>query len=1080
MRRFQDLSIQRKQMLIIMLTSSVALLLACAAFGVHEVVTFRAGMVQSLSTLADVIANNSTAPVQYNVPRDAEETLGLLRSEKHIVAAWIYGRDGKVFAAYPGADAATARAAPKLEAVGHRFSRDALLLWRPIRLNGEVVGTICLRSNLEALYSRLDQYLRIVLFVLLASSFVAFVLSTRLQRLISHPILRLAETAREVAQRKNYSVRAHKQSEDEIGQLIDGFNDMLAQIQERDADLQTAHDELEYRVEHRTAELSHANDRILKEFDERARAEDALRKSDERFQLVARATNDAVWDWDIETDALWWNEGFKTLFSYRDEDIEPGVESWLNRLHPEDSERVLASVQAILNGSETYWSGEYRFRRADGAYAYIFDRGYVIRDARRKAVRMVGAMLDLTERKRAEEEWRKAKEAAEAASTAKSQFLANMSHEIRTPMNGIIGMTELTLETELNAEQRGLLATVRESAGTLLHLINDILDFSKIEAGKLQLEPMPFLLRACLEDAVPALALRAHEKGLELACHFPPDLPDALIGDPNRLRQIVINLMGNAIKFTERGEVVLRVDPQRVSAEEVLLHFSVTDTGIGIPKDKQRLIFEAFTQADNSTTRTYGGTGLGLAISAQLVELMGGEIWVESEPGRGSVFHFTARFLRQQDLSALPALDRATLHQLPVLVVDDNATNRRILQEFVACWGMKPSVAASGPDALEEMQRHAAGGEPFQVVLLDALMPEMDGFAVVARLRANPSLAGAVIMMLSSAGQLEDAARCRALGVSLYLTKPVKQSDLLDAILTALGTAPVTVRPRPALPEAARRAPHPLRLLLAEDNPVNQRLAVRLLEKWGHQVVVAANGRKAVAAWGKEAFDAILMDVQMPEMGGFEATAAIRAGEPGTGRHTPIIAMTAHAMTGDRERCLKAGMDDYVTKPIDQKRLFAVLEKMVPAPASISPLMLPAESADSANVNEFAAPDSAGATPAPDFVFDPSVVLNRVDGDRELLREVVMLFFEDTPKLLTEMRAAIDRGDARALERAAHTLKGSISNFGVPSAVAPALRLEQMARAGELAPALAAWEQLQLQVNQLVPALEALVKEEAA
>ena len=935
----KDLSIQTKLALLILAASFFALLFASVGFGIYERAMFRADMARELSTLADTLGANTTASLAFDDQKTAQDMLGSLRAESSILASYLYDHDGKVFAEYRRADVARDSVAPSLRNDGAYFNRQSLILFRAVSLHQEKTGTIAIVSDLSGFRAKTWQYVKIASLVLLLAVVITYLIFLRVLQTITLPMLQLADVATRVSREENYTLRALPHGTDEIGKVILAFNLMLDRIHERDAALQSSNAQLEVRVTERTQ-------RLQEEVNERGRAENAL--SEERRILRSLIDNvpDFMYVKDSQSRFVVANSSMarsmgvsspEQLLKRTDFDFYPHeiAERYLR-----DEQNVMRSQQALLNREEECVNGK-------GERISLLTTKVPLLDEHGVAIGIAGIGRDITKRREAEIEMLRARQAAEAASRAKSEFLANMSHEIRTPLNGILGMTELALDTELTAEQRDYLQTVKLSSDALLTVINDILDFSKIEAGKIDLELMDFNLRDCLESTLKTLAVRADEKRLELLCEIAPQVPEVVGGDSSRLRQIVTNLIGNAIKFTEKGEVSLKVQPEGAAGETRMLHFVVSDTGIGVPPDKQKLIFDPFAQADSSTTRRYGGTGLGLTITARLVAMMGGKIWVESQVGRGSQFHFTVQF-KTAHTRAHPStiIPREVLRGVRVLIVDDNETNRHILDRMLKRWEMKVTCVVSGLAALTELAANWESTDPYRLVITDIHMPEMDGFTLVEQIRRRPGLSSVIIMMLTSARYGGDSERYRGLGVAAFLSKPVRQSELRAAIESVVGGADqsrVPSEPATPLPPANAQPKRTMRILVAEDNLVNQRLALRLLEKRGHRVVVASNGREALAALEEDTFDLVLMDIQMPEMDGMEATAKIREKENLTGRHQPVVALTAHAMKGDQELCLAAGMDDYLTKPIRPQELDKLLDKYAGRAPDRQPVPLASE-----------------------------------------------------------------------------------------------------------------------------------------
>jgi len=772
--------------------------------------------------------------------------------------------------------------------------------------------------------------------------------------------------------------------------------------------------------------------------------EEAIRKREERYRTIIENTEDGYYEVTVKGGLIFFNDSICQISGYSKENL---LEMSIHQILDEKSDRILLdSFETIRETGIAIKAVEWTLLKKNGEKCFVESSISMIRDANSQPTGFKGFLRDVTKRKRSEA-LKQEKIAAEAASKSKSEFLANMSHEIRTPMNSIIGLAELMMETDMTPSQKEDLSVINAAAHSLLALINDILDFSKIEAGKLALETVCFPIRDFLGESLRIMASKAHEKRIELAFRVAPDVPESLLGDPDRFRQIVLNLVGNALKFTEIGEVIVEVELEKKTDDTIDLHFSVRDTGIGIPKEKHSGIFDTFAQADGSTSRRYGGTGLGLAVSSQLVDLMGGRIWVESEPGQGSTFHFTACFTVGEDEKCQIAPEPAGgLGGLRALVVDDNDSSKHIIRELLEGWGMT-AVTASGSD---EARGHLEPGKEsdgrFDLAVIDADMPNPDGVFLARWIRTQKRLEMRLVVLMTPSA-LKSRPLLEDLGVKGFALKPINPPELLNAIMLALGKTPLTPEITQKSPEAlVWENARPLHILVAEDTPFNQKFITRLLERWNHTSVIAENGIMALEILDRESFDLVFMDVQMPEMDGFETTHAIREREKQTGGHIPIIAMTAHVMKGDRERCIEAGMDDYVAKPISREALLNAIHKLT-------------QGKEGKGTGGNQPPE---VTESSDTVssFDRNALLDAFDHDMDFLKETIGMLLEDAPPMIEEIREALETGDADRLKRTAHALKGMVGNFQAKTVAQAALALETMGRQGELTDAEEAYETL--------------------
>lgn len=831
-------------------------------------------------------------------------------------------------------------------------------------------------------------------------------------------------------------------------------------------DVLTRAEKVERLVVRRTGELREANRQLAAEIAERERTAQGLKDSEALYSSLVENLPVHVLRKDREGKFTFANRSFCALLGKSINEIVGKTDF---DFYPDElATKYRHDDQTVAETGRLFEDEEQNVQ--DGRTRYVHVMKSPVHDAAGKIVGIQVIFWDVTERKEAEEALERAKLAAEAASHAKSAFLANVSHEIRTPMNAILGMTELVLGGPLTPHQREHLSVVKESGQSLVTVINDILDFSKIEAGKYDVAAEAFDLYESLGGMMKFLSVRAHEKSLEIAYRILPGTPRRVVGDSARLRQIIVNLVGNAIKFTHAGQVVMEVAAVDKGDDRVWIDLNVIDTGIGIPQSKLTAIFGAFEQADASTTRQYGGTGLGLAITRKLVELLGGTISVESEEGKGSAFRVVMPFERADEEA--PPKRPDGLSEASVLIVDDNAAARQILQEALASWNIASTAVADAEEALGQLRESSSAPHPFDVVLIDSTMSP-DGFTLAEQIIAASGGTARVIMMLTSGDPAGDITRCEDMGVAASLTKPIRRSELLNAIVSVMGIGPrIGDHEIPAIDEVSKRL-RPLKILVAEDSLVGQKLVCGILDRNGHSVEMANTGREVIEKWQSESYDVVLMDVQMPEMDGLDATAAIRRLETDSGRRTPIIAMTAHAMRGDQERCLAAGMDGYVSKPIHFQRLFEAIAGVL-GPEYI------AEGATGGLLVEVFR-DAPGQTEEPQRVeetgessntlFLPSAALATVGGDEQLLREVIQAYLEEAPRTLAALASALAQQDAPAFRRAAHTIKGSMRYFGVPRGFDLAFSLEKMALEGNLREAADGLASLQALMEQLAPCL---------
>ena len=1059
MTAFRDFSITKKLVTIVMVISSITLLMACGLVGAREVINFRKTLVHELSLLSEIVADRSSASLVFDDPKVAKETLTALKAKHSIVSAYIFNDSGIVFADYHRPDVAPETPPKLFEREAWRFTANALLVVTPILLKGEKIGTVFIKSDLKEMYSLMWEYFAYIFLVFIAAILIAFFILSQLQRFISKPILDLAKAASLTAVNMDYSTRVKKKGNDEIGLLVDAFNTMLDQIEKRDIALSESKNNADAsakKARDLAKETHRVNIKLEKEITERKRMYSAMLNSEKKYRGIFENAQEGIFRASHKNRFIDVNPSMAKIFGYKTpEQLVDEISDIRTQIFAHDSERE--QFYLLLEKNDEVNNFECRLKRKDNTLIWGSVRALAFRDQQNNLMYVEGLIEDITDRKLAEKalkdaykelekrveertaelrkinkELRYAKEAADDASNAKSEFLANMSHEIRTPMNGVISAADLALSEEMPLKVEYYLKIIHSSGNALLGIINDILDFSKIDAGMLTLDYHPFRLDVIVNNVIAIFSSSSADKNIELLLDIAPDIPLDLIGDSLRIQQILTNLLGNAVKFTEKeGIILIRITAEPKTLDTVMLSCSVKDTGIGMTSDQRNMLFEAFTQGDTSTTRKFGGTGLGLCISQQLVELMNGQIYVESQLGKGSEFTFTAQVQLQAEQTAKNLILNENLKKLNVLIVDDIAESRKILSQLIDTFGFYFQSVDSGQSAISLLKEYQKQGKAFDLAIIDMKMPKINGLETAKIINDDMGLKLPVILMVNTITDIplpdnEDSP------VAGLIAKPVTASSLFNSMMDVLEEKTVKKEKKPAETISGDKKRDYSRLsglniLVAEDNRVNQEITVEILKSVGITARVAEDGKEAVNAVFKESFDAVLMDIQMPNMDGYEATRKIR--ESKKFQSLPIIAMTASVLMSDEKKCQEAGMNGFVPKPIRQDKLFTTLCQFVSSDKE------PKLTDASSKITSRSSSDDLQSLPI-DLTIEELPGLNVRQAlqdlkiDYEIYKKILLRFLNNNIQTMDQMRSCVNQKKWPRLVSFAHNIKGSSGNIG--------------------------------------------------